>query len=143
MSIKKRKMADEQIQQIPQDPTTALLSEFGTRLNEVEEKQRLIKDRLLLIGENLISTKEDAEKQNSEVKKEISQMNFEIKTIKQLTKRIVNELQNFARKSEVEILERQMKMFQPLNLARIEDIKRIVKEELLKNNKKKEFIKSK
>ena len=45
---------DEQIQ--PQDPINALLSEFGTRLNEVEEKQRLIKDRILLIGENLIST---------------------------------------------------------------------------------------
>ena len=129
-------MAEEQIQQTPLDPTTALLSEFGTRLNEVEEKQRLIKDRLLLIGENLISTKEDVEKQNSELKQEISQMGFELKTIKQLTKRIVNELQNFARKSEVEILERQSKIFEPLEFARYKDIEKLVKQELKKQTNK-------
>ena len=129
-------MPDEQIQNQALDPATALLSEFGTRLNEVEEKQRLIKDRLLLIGENLISTKEDVEKQNSEIKKEISQMGFELKTIKQLTKRIVNELQNFARKSEVEILERQSKIFEPLEFARYKDIEKLVKQELKKQTNK-------
>ena len=75
-------MADEQMQQAPQDPTTALLSEFGTRLNEVEEKQRLIKDRILLVGENLISTKEKIEKKDLENKRKINQIEFEIKTIR-------------------------------------------------------------
>jgi len=130
-------MVDEQIQQNPQDPTTALLSEFGTRLTEIEEKQRLIKDRLLLIGENLISTKEDIEKQNLEFKKQIKQNEFEIKTLKQLTKRIVDELSNFSRKPELEILQRQFKIFEPLKLARIQDIQAIVKEELKKQSIKK------
>ena len=122
-------MAKEQIQQSPQDPTTALLSEFGTRLNEIEEKQRLIKDRVLLIGENLISTKEEIEKEGTEFNKQIKQMGFELKTIKQLTKRIVNELQNFARKSEIEILERQFKMFEPLEFARIQDVEDLIKKQ--------------
>jgi len=126
------KMVEDQIQQTPQDPTTALLSEFGTRLNEVEEKQRLIKDRILLVGENLISTKEEIEKQDSETKRKINQIDFEIKTIKQLTKRIINELQNFARESEVEILERQLKMFEPLEFARLKDIEELIKQELNK-----------
>lgn len=125
-------MVEDQIQQTPQDPTTALLSEFGTRLNEVEEKQRLIKDRILLVGENLISTKEEIEKQDSETKRKINQIDFEIKTIKQLTKRIINELQNFARESEVEILERQLKMFEPLEFARLKDIEELIKQELNK-----------
>tara|TARA_Y100000310_G_C20209144_1_gene590495 strand:- start:101 stop:487 length:387 start_codon:yes stop_codon:yes gene_type:complete len=128
-------MADEQIQTSPLDPTTALLSEFGTRLNEVEEKQRLIKDRILLIGENLISTKEEIEKENADVKKEMKQIGFELKTIKQLTKRVVNELQNFARKSEVEILERQSKIFDPLEFARYSDIEKLVKQEIKKQKK--------
>jgi phage terminase Nu1 subunit (DNA packaging protein) len=127
-------MAEDQIQQIPQDPTTALLSEFGTRLNEVEEKQRLIKDRILLVGENLISTKEKIEKQDLENRGKLNQIDFEIKTIKQLIKRIINEIQNFTRKSEVEILERQIKMFEPLEFARFKDIEQLVKQEL-KNQK--------
>ena len=87
-------------EQIPmqQNPTSALLTEFSTRLNEIEEKQRLIKDRLLLIGENLISTKEGIEEQNLEFKKQIKQTNSDIKSLKQITKRIVSELENFARK---------------------------------------------
>lgn len=126
---KKVKMAEEQMQRAPQDPTTALLSEFGTRLNEMEEKQRLIKDRVLLIGENLISTKEEIEQESSKFKKQISQIDFELKAIKQLTKRIVNELQNFARKSEVEILARQLKMFEPLEFARIKDVENMIRKQ--------------
>ena len=51
---------NEQKTSMPLDPAKALLLEFGTRLNEIEEKQRLIRDRVLLIGENLISTKEES-----------------------------------------------------------------------------------
>ena len=53
-------MAEEQVQ----NPINSLLAEFGTRQNEIEEKQRLVRDRALLIGENLISTKEESEKKD-------------------------------------------------------------------------------
>jgi len=119
-------------EQIPmqQDPTNALLTEFSTRLNEIEEKQRLIKDRVLLIGENLIFTKEELDKETSEFKNQIKQIDFELKSLKQLVERITNELGNLARKSELEILDRQIKMFKPLKPVRTEDVKRIVREEI-------------
>lgn len=123
-------MAEEQTQ----DNTNAYLADFGTRLNEIEEKQRLLKNRTLLIGENLIATKEDFLKLESQFKKQLNQMNSDIASMKQLITRIVNELSNFARKPEIEILERQMKMFQPLEMARIKDVKNIVKEELEKKS---------
>ncbi len=118
-------MAEQQ-----QDPISALLSEFGTRLSEIEEKQRLIKDRILLIGENLISTKEEYNKEISDFKKQINQINFDLKTLKQTTRRIIEELENFARKTELEILERQMIMFQPLKFATISDVEKIVREKI-------------
>jgi len=124
---------DEQTQ--IQDPITSLLTEFGTRLNEIEEKQRLVKDRVLLIGENLVASKEEVDKETIEIKKQLSQIDFEIKSIKQLNKRIISELNNFARKSEVEILERQFKMLEPLGAPRIKEIRKIVIEEI--NNLKK------
>lgn len=127
-------MVDE-FQPQQQDPVSSLLTEFGTRLNEIEEKQRLIKDRILLVGENLISTKEDSLKQDSEIKIQLKQIDFEIKTLKRLMARVVNELPNFAKKSEVEILAKQAKIFQPLKFARIEDVQDIVKKELRKQKK--------
>ena len=125
-------MPEEQIQ----NPVSLLLAEFGTRLNEVEEKQRLIRDRALLIGENLISTKKDLENQNFELKKKINEMNQEIKVIKKLVHRIVNELPNLAKKSELDILENQSKIFQPLELVRTKDIEAIIEDKLRAKLKK-------
>ncbi len=121
-------------EQIPlqQDPINSLLGEFATRLNETEEKQRLIKDRILLIGENLISTKEELDDDTIEFKSQIKKIDFELQSLRKLAKRITNELNNFARKSELEILNRQLKMFKPLKPVRIEDVKRIVREEMRK-----------
>ncbi len=118
-----------------QDPISSLLAEFSTRLNEVEEKQRLLRDRALLIGENLISTKEDHEDQSHTTKKEITQINSEIKQLKVLMKRVINELENFARKTELDILKKQSQMFQPLKLARIKDVEEIVKNQIDKHLK--------
>ena len=120
-------MVDEQAY----DPN-AYSADFGTKLGEIEEKQRLLKDRILLIGENLISFKEEFMKLELELKEKTKNQAVEIEAIKRLLTRIVNEMPNFARKSEVGILERQMKMFQPLEFARIQDVERIVKKELNK-----------
>jgi len=125
-------------QQTQQDPISSLLAEFGTRLNEVEEKQRLIRDRSLLIGQNLIESKEDFNNEVFEIKKEINKINSEIKVLKQLTQRIINQLSTFARKSELEILENQMQIFQPLEFARIKDVGDIVKKEIKKLKEKTE-----
>lgn len=118
-------METQQFQQTP-------INHSAIRLNEIEEKQRLLKDRTLLIGENLISTKEKQEKENSEIKQELSSIKQEVKELKNLNKRLVYEIENLARKSEVEILQKQFKMFEPLEIARIKDIKEIIKKELNK-----------
>ncbi len=89
------------------------LSDFTTHLVDVEEKQRLLKDRVLLIGENLIVTKEEQEKEIFEMKKQLNEISEEIKSIKQLLSRIINTLPEVARKSELEMLQRQFDMFQP------------------------------
>ena len=96
------------------DPISSLLVEFSTRLNEMEEKQRLLRDRAMLIGENLVASKEEQDTEAFEMKKKINELESEIKGIKQIQQRIINELGNFARKTEVEILKRQWEMFQPL-----------------------------
>ncbi len=66
---------------------------------------------------------------------QIKKIDDEVKIIKKLMERIVNELNTVSRKSELEILERQIKMFKPLKPVRIEDVKRIVREEMRKKTK--------
>jgi len=113
-----------------QDPANAILSEFGARLNDTEERQRLIKDRILLVGQNLIETKEEVDRQDLENKKKLNEMASEIVSIKGILEKIINEMAGLGRKSEIDILERQMKLFDPLALPDIKEIRKIIKEEV-------------
>lgn len=114
-------MAEQQ-----QDYITPLLSEFNTKLQDIEEKQRLLKDRVLLIGENLIAAKEENQKDITELKIKSEQIMQDIERIKETLSRLADELENKARRQEVEILKKQFKMFQPLEFARIDDVKKIM-----------------
>ncbi len=123
-------MPNQPLQQpIQQDPFTIM----GTRLNEIEEKFRLLKDRTILIGENLISIKEQTEEELFQIKQNLKLLEEQLKELTQINKKILYELDNLARKSELQILRKQFKMFEPFEVARIKDVKDIVKKEIKQN----------
>lgn len=127
-------MADKQ--ESNQDYSQEILANVNVKLRDIEEKQSLIKDRILLIGENLISEKKDLEEELMQLKMQMKKLEEENYKIKSAIQRLVDSQDSLARKSEVQILERQFKMFQPLEFARISDVENIVKRELQKQKKK-------
>ena len=51
--------------------TGQLLGEMNARIRNLEEKQRILKERLLLIGKNLIEMRERTNEKTLEIKKDI------------------------------------------------------------------------
>ena len=95
-----------------------IFDDAAIRIRTLEEQQRIMKDRILLIGQNLIETKEETAKKILEIKKDIE-------TIKQNMARTISfletassEFSKFARKDDLEILAKQARMFQPLKLIK-------------------------
>jgi len=123
----------EKEQEMVVDP---MISDFNVKIRDIEEKQNIVKDRVLLIGENLVSTKEETIEELAEIKTKIFAIEEDLNKIKLALQRTIESQQNLARKAELEILERQFKMFQPLDLARISDVEKIVKDILKKQQKK-------
>ncbi len=121
-------MADEQ----QYNPSDALLAEVSIKLRDIEEKQNIIKDRVLLIGENLIAEKEDSDSQITELKSSIAGLNDEIKRVKLALERIIDDSNNYVRKNEFQVLQRQFEMFQPLELARMKDVESMINKALKK-----------
>ena len=101
--------------------------EFNTRLKDLEEKQRIIKDRVLLIGNNLIETRDDFRKTIIEMKKDIENLKRDFERLKSFIETLSGEFSNFARKEDLEILIKQAKMFQPLELVTKKDLERLKK----------------
>ena len=53
-------------QQANNEQMQFLLSDFNTRLRDVDERNKLIRERVLLLGENLISSRQDVENELQE-----------------------------------------------------------------------------
>jgi len=127
-------MADQNQQE---DYFNSFVSSINTKLRDIEEKQSIIKDRVILIGTNLISERDKVDEEISEMKKNLLDVTNDLKRIKLMLNGLTETNSNFAKRTELEILERQFKMFQPLELVRVSDVENIVRTVLdTRENKK-------
>lgn len=92
---------------------TQYFSDINTRLRDVEEKQRLLKDRTLLIGQNLIDEKGSTFEEIQEMKKSLLVLKEENLRMKSFIQRMADQMSELARKEEFMILQRQFDMFKP------------------------------
>jgi len=95
------------------DYSGQIFSDINTKIRDIEEKQRVLKDRILLIGQNLIDTKERNDEKILGMKKDIEIIKQKIERIASFMETISGEFSKFARKDDLEILAKQAKMFQP------------------------------
>jgi len=101
------------------------LGDVNTKLRDLEERNRILKDRLLLIGQNLIEIKEKTTEEILEIKKENEIMKRNIERLISFLETASTEFSKFARKEDLEILSKQAKMFQPLEFVRKKDLKKL------------------
>lgn len=117
-------MADNQQQ--AGDQLQYILSDFNTRLKDTEERNRAIRERVLLLGKNLISSKEDIAEELEKLKKETRETKKDLKELKSISKSILEETNSFVRRDEIILIERMLKDFQPLEFIREKDIEEIL-----------------
>ena len=95
------------------DYSGQIFIDINTKIRDIEEKQRILKDRMLLIGQNLIETKEETQEKVLEIKKDLEVLKQKIDRIVSFVETISGEFSKFARKDDLEILAKQARMFQP------------------------------
>jgi len=100
-------------------------TEISTKIRDSEEKQRIIKDRILLIGQNLIEMKEGMHTIFLSIKKDLENIKGDIEKLKSFFETASEEFSKFARKEDLEILSKQAKMFQPLEFATKKDLEKL------------------
>ena len=100
----------------------------GIRFRDLEEKQRILKDRILLIGKNVVEIREKNNHEILELKKDLEIIKQDVKRMVGFLESVSSEFSRFARKDELKILSKQAKMFQPLNFVTKQELKKILKE---------------
>ncbi len=99
--------------------------EINTKIRDLEERYRILRDRLLLIGQNLIEIKEKTSADTFEMKKDLEIIKRNVERLVSFLETASAEFSKFARKEDLEILSKQAKMFQPLEFVRKKDLKKL------------------
>lgn len=101
------------------------LADLSIRFRDIEERNKMLKDRLLLIGQNLIEAREKTNSDILEIKKELEVLKKDMARMISFLETASAEFPKYARKEDLEILTKQAKMFQPLEFVRKKDLKKL------------------
>lgn len=86
-------------------------ADLNTRLRDIEEKQRILKDRVLLVGQSLVDERNKSFSEIQQLKKEVIKLSEDNKRMKEILERLAEQAGEGARKSELAILQRQFDLF--------------------------------
>ena len=89
-------------------PTQSGFSDVNTRLRDIEEKQRLLKDRVLIMGKNLVEEREKSFEEIQELKSILLKLKEDTIVIKQAVQTMTEQINKTARKEEIEMIQRQL-----------------------------------
>jgi len=112
------------------DQIQFLLSDFNTRLRDIDERNRLIRERVLLLGKNLIESRGSLENELQKIKKENAEVKRNLEKIKIISKNLAAETGRFVKREEMMLVERMLKDFQPLEFMRKKDIEKLIEEKI-------------
>ena len=82
--------------------------DFIQRIRDMEDKQMLTTDRLLLATKTIVEEKTKTFKEIQELKKQIDSLKNELARTKEITAYLSEQLSNAARKEEFSIIQRQL-----------------------------------
>lgn len=109
------------------DESADYFYDVNGKLRDLEEKENLTRDRVLLIGKNLIDAREKTKDEINELKIQMEKLSREVERIRETMQNILEEFESFARKEDLEAVKKQLDLFSPLEFARIEDVEKMIK----------------
>jgi hypothetical protein len=119
-------MAGDQ-QDYSQDYAT---QDANTRLRDLEERNSLLKERVLLLGTNLLETKEELEEEVGEIKKQSAAIVQEFETMNEAIKTLLEDVAKSVKRDEMLLVERMLKDFQPLEFMRRKDVEELIDQKI-------------
>ncbi len=114
--------------------TSFLLSDINIRIRSLETKHNLLGERLLLVNQNMIEEYKKTLKELDVINSEISEIKNDVRSIKTAIKDIVKEMEVFAKKEHLKVLEKYINIWNPMNFVTSEELEKIIQEKLKKGD---------
>ena len=96
------------------------------RIRILESRYGIMRDRIFLINQNMIQEYRKLNKEMKLIDSEIKSVKQDLNEIKGILRNVVNEMQNFARKENVKVLEKYINFWNPLNFVTEKEVVEIM-----------------
>lgn len=111
------------------------INELIGRIRINESRIYTLRERLLVTDSNMISEYKKLAYKIRSIEQEIKETKKEIFGMKEALKDMIKEIQAFAKKTDVKVLEKYINLWNPLNFVTDKEVKKLIKEELKKVKK--------
>lgn len=125
-------MAEEQTYTQGQDAGFEML----TRVRTLEGKYNLLRDRALIINNNMIMQYRKTTSEMKALEEDIKDIKHSLFQIKETLKHLVREMEGFSRKEELRVLEKYINLWNPMKFVTEGEVRRIVEEGKKKKSEK-------
>lgn len=115
---------------------TYIINELSSRIRILEGKYSLYGERLLVINKNMIEEYKKLLRQMKVVDEELASLRKDMDVLKENLKEINREMQFFAKKENVKLLEKYINMWNPMNFVTEEELNKTVEAAIERIRKK-------
>lgn len=101
--------------------------DVNARIRIIENKYNLLGERILIMNKNMIEEYKKLIKHVRAIDSELKELKHDIFVLRDAVKRISEELDGFAKKQDLKVVEKYINLWNPVNFVTEEEVKKIIK----------------
>ncbi len=113
---------------------SAMLSQFSTRINDIEERQNIINEKLAVLSQTMLGNNQRLTKEMAMLSDDMASLKQDMDKIRDTAQILLEQSADYARKQELQVLDKYMKSWEPMHYATLDDVKKMLNS-ALKNKK--------
>ncbi len=104
-----------------------VIAELNTRLRILESKYSLFGERLLVINQNMIAEYKKLTREIKNLNDDMMHLKNEVVELREAMTKVLKELESFAKKEQVKVLEKYINMWNPLHFVTEKEVAKMIK----------------
>lgn len=109
---------------------TQAFNEMANRLRVLESKQNLFSEKLLVMNQNMIEEYKKTTKEVKVLSMEIKDLKKDLENVKNIIRHLTEEAGRFAKQSDLKVLEKYIKLWDPMSFVTEKDVQKLIDEAL-------------
>ena len=111
---------------------SALLGEFNTKISDIEQRHDMLKERILLLSQSFLRTEERVSKEFAMLREQFNELRLDMDRTRENLSQIIRDSADFARRDELLVMEKYMKLWEPLKFMKEDDVKKMINDKIKK-----------